>query len=215
MLTESQKNYVQMLLMGGPLPESELRIFLAKSGWGIDAIDAGVNYSKTSELADTIKIIQTAEVNPELETLNTPEIRPEPAKTLEVKSESLEASVTPESTAATVTSSNAFEVTNKDVQKLNASLSNLDGLSAYHSDTTATKTSTKPTLTDVTYPSAAPMSVMASNEQTRVESAHSSKALSVVIWILVVVLILAILAVSAYMFSTDSGLFQNISYVKG
>lgn len=49
-LTEEQKNYIFMLLIAGDLPENEIRMFLARSGWQLDAIDAGVVYSHDSEL---------------------------------------------------------------------------------------------------------------------------------------------------------------------
>ena len=53
-LTQNQKNYILMLLMGGELPENEIRMFLARSGWPIDAIDAGVLYSKDADLKRTL-----------------------------------------------------------------------------------------------------------------------------------------------------------------
>jgi hypothetical protein len=57
-LTDEQKNYVFMLLAGGMLPANEIRMFLARSGWSLDQIDAGVVYSQDEQLLSMLASLQ-------------------------------------------------------------------------------------------------------------------------------------------------------------
>ena len=46
MLTEQQKNYLDMLLVGDSLTPEEIRLFLGRSGWTPEQIEAGILASK-------------------------------------------------------------------------------------------------------------------------------------------------------------------------
>ena len=49
MLTEQQKNYLQMLLTGDSLTEEEIKLFLGRSGWSAEQVELGIKHSKENK----------------------------------------------------------------------------------------------------------------------------------------------------------------------
>ena len=64
MLTEQQKNYLDMLLLGDTLTENEVRLFLGRSSWNPEQINAGVEIYKTKHVGVAQSGTAFAQTNP-------------------------------------------------------------------------------------------------------------------------------------------------------
>ncbi len=211
-LTEEQKNYVLMLLAGGDLPQNEIRMFLARSGWSLDQIDAGVLYSQDESLQKMLSELRGEPVTPVVET--APTIVPAAAAT----------TAAVQIPAATVSSTVTTPITSPKIL----------GTDIYRESTTAATidfkqaATTMPSMQGVANSTAA-FSGMAMQKSpldmakkmgavsTMPPAPKKSAALGALVffaWLLFIVLIGLVAAIVGYMYYTGTGFFENISYTK-
>jgi hypothetical protein len=227
MLTESQKNYIALFMLGGTPSENELRMFLAKSGWDIGSIDAAVKYSGDNVLTKTVvevslkenvateAPIMNSEAMPKIDKVILNEsistvVPTNPATDIYKEIPVLSVPLDTANSAHSMVIENSIEITKKEQDAVKTSLSNIDDLSLYHTNplnTTSVTQTQRNTMADIV-----PVNVMPQVEE--VNKKTSSHILHIIIWILVFVLVAAIAAVLGYMYYSGTGIFSNLTYTK-
>lgn len=203
-LSQEQKNYILMLLMGGDLPQNEIRMFLARSGWSIDLIDAGVEYADDPDLKRTLREARGESIDST--TMATP------TKLEQISIENVvvtEKDIDPYRETAEI-ASNDFSTSELlksvpaalSVPSISNSIGQLGqissaGLNLVSSDTKAYI----PNAVTMTMPDTPKVST-------------SSKILSAIIWLLCVTALLLTVSVAGFMYYTKTGLFGDVIYNK-
>jgi hypothetical protein len=190
-LTQNQKNYILMLLMGGELPENEIRMFLARSAWPIDAIDAGVAYSKDEGLKRTLSEARGDVVVTDT-TQNQPQLKdasPDITKSIDPYRETTQTASQDFSTAVTSSPQTAMSTP-----------SGLDGIKQpFKNSSESQNINANPLI--MTMP---PVPV----------AGRGKGVLTAIAWFLFILLILITAAVLGYMYYTGSGVFGDVIYTK-
>jgi hypothetical protein len=190
-LTEEQKNYVFMLLAAGDLPENEIRMFLARSGWQLDAIDAGVVYSRDSALIQKLNQFKAPKATA------IPVTAPPIATSLYTTSIPQVTQADPYKEPLTMAASEFKQPVMQTQMGANTAVN------------TAAQIAQKQTVPEAisvisqvrTMPPAPKRSLM-----------HA--ILVFVMWLLVLILTGLIVAILGYMYYAGTGLFENVPYIK-
>jgi hypothetical protein len=212
-LTDEQKNYVFMLLAGGMLPSNEIRMFLARSGWSLDQIDAGVVYSQDEQLLSMLASLQPV----------AEPVISQPAATSIVITNT--APVAVDADLAQVTSVQAAQTVQPVVDRYRESADTAEadfgklvqsnpGLSAKMPEM---RTSNMVVPSNMQMPQTA-SNVLAQNPvrtmPPRPKKSFARGILVFIVWFLLLVLVALVAGILGYMYYTGSGVFENVEYSK-
>ncbi len=201
-----------MLLMGGDLPENEIRMFLARSGWSIDQIDAGVMYTKDESLKVTLN---------EARGITTPA----PAVIDNANSIAINVPVASAPSTASLGAGAALSQSTPALGKTDPYRESADAAAADFSKD-ALQMSQKPAAMAMSTPALSSMNTMGAATETSNTSPMlmtmpplpktpaGGRILSMIIWFLFIVLIISIAAVLGFMYYTGSGVFGEVMYTK-
>jgi hypothetical protein len=221
-LTEQQKNYVFMLLAGGDMPENEIRMFLARSGWSLDQIDAGVLYSRDTSVMQMLREVRAPQGTAiKVETPVTTTAVPTtlsyqapsgPVGQVGVTESQQAAQVAPSSTPKIDPYRESAEAASVDFRQ--AVIGNTLNTPVTPAAPIQTAQTTAPLLQGVP---AQDMRAGLPPVRTMPPVPKQSSAHGVLVffaWLLFFILIGLIAAIIGYMYYTNSGLFENITYTK-
>jgi hypothetical protein len=200
-LTQIQKNYVLMLLMGGDIPENEIRMFLARSGWSINEIDAGVLYSKDEGLMRTLSEARGMVVDSEAQP--TTNVTPNTDITISPSLGNVSSTNTDPYRETAQEVAQDFSLNSLSTDKTAMStLQSLDGIKQ------TSKTVYEPEASSSVSP------LMMTMPPTPPTSSTGKAILSTIAWLLFVLLIVLVGGVLGYMYYTGTGIFGDVIYNK-
>jgi hypothetical protein len=218
-LTEEQKNYVFMLLIAGDLPENEIRMFLARSGWQLDAIDAGVVYSRDSALVQKLSQFKapTGTAIPVTASASIASATTANQMMPIIERVTAPAYVPPASPSINLNTMATAQATQVDPYKESVTIA------ANEFKQSVMQNPTFATVTANTTAATIQKQVVAGSQQTisQVRTMPSAPKKSLMhgvlvslAWLLFLVLIGLVAAIVGYMYYTGTGVFENVTYTK-
>lgn len=188
MLTEQQKNYLSMLLVGDALIQDEIRRFLARSGWSIEQIDAGIAFSEEAK-----KKSVTTSNQPIVTNLNVSA----PAMQMSMSTDRVVSTGAP----STPVKSYNEPITTADLQQSSIKSPDLGYLSSNQSTTAQKRVS----MSDMKVP-------LIQTMPTVPKEGPAKQILSFIAWLLFIVLIVMVLGLGGYMYYMHLGPFASLTY---
>ena len=186
MLSDIQKTYIEMILLSGQTNPDDVRVFLAKSGWGINDIDSAISYINTNKNKESQQQEQNLDISPKVD-LQSGVVKSED-DTLHVEVKNIP---TEETNKVTINSGN-FEAITMPLGK------------------TSTEPLSTPTIKS-SLDGIAPIVTMPQKEHIQHKETHYLKWIAVALF---VVLLLVLAGGFGYMYYTKTGLFANLTYIK-